>query len=212
MLGELRRRAAGADVVSRIDQPAADLAGEWRTHLGVAQVDRGFLELRLHRANLTLRDLLLGGRLVKLLLADRAGFDGPLKAVGGHLGLRQLRFRLHQAGFRLIHRRHVGRLLDHEEKLVLLDRLAVLEQHLLEKAGNPRDQFGRAECGGIAGEIESLGDIALFGRGDRNLRRRRGDVGVLLLVAGGQQTGRDHRRREQAERSARLPAVPASSS
>ncbi len=185
---------ARADQISGIHEPAADAAVERRVDLGITEVEFGRFQRRLLRQHLGGLAFLDRFRLVHLLLTDRAAAPGYAPAFGGQLGLFERRLCPRQVGLGRVHRGDILRLLDLEQQLALLDQVAILEKHLLEKAFDPCSQLDGLDRGDIAGELQIVGDRFLDGFGHGHLRRRRRHIGVLFLArAREQRDGEDHR-------------------
>ena len=88
--------------------------------LGIAQVELGGLQLGLRGQHLGLR-LLRRGRLIQLLLADRAALDRLLHARERRLRLGKRGFGARDLGLGPATSRLERRLLDHEQQIALLD-------------------------------------------------------------------------------------------
>jgi len=122
-------------------------------------------------------DVLL--RLAQLGLADvhlrtSAIYDG------GVPGPREIGLGLGELGARRLERRRVLVALDHEQRLALLDLCALLEQHLLEHAGDPRPHLDGGDRVGARREVADDGNGALHHLGHDDLGRRRWGWCVLL--------------------------------
>ena len=72
---------------------------------------------------------------------------------GGVPGPREIGLRLGELGARRLERRRVLVALDHEQRLALLDLGALLEQHLLEHAGDPRPHLDGGDRLGARREV-----------------------------------------------------------
>jgi hypothetical protein len=192
-----------------VGPPVGDAALERGLHLGEAQVQLVVAQLGLGRRQGRLRPQQLGVALVERGLGRGRGAHQPLGAI--LLELRQLELGLRLPDLRLVpvDRRLVGPGIDHEQDLVLLDHLAVVEPDLLEiarDAGANLDLLHRLEA---SGELVPLGELAHQRRGHRDLGRRRGDspgpagtLGFALPAGGEQQRGAHQGRCREGPRSA----------
>ena len=208
-LGERGLLAAAAHQVVRIDEVLAHLSVERRRHQGVAEVQLGERDLRLGRQNVGFGRLLfehpvvdvdLGGR----VLLEQRGVPADLEmgVVAGDDRRLQLRLGLLELVLVLV-------LLDGEQKIALLDELAVFEMDLFQIARHAGDQLDRIDRLGVAGDDQGLADRLNFRQddGDRRPggvggRRLHGRRGLGLLAGRSGRRGRGRRGRSpQAPRS-----------
>ncbi|MEJ2389616.1 MAG: hypothetical protein P8Y27_20650 [Chromatiaceae bacterium] len=184
-----RRRA---HQVPHIHEMAADAAGKGGHHPGVPQVQLGDLDVGLRlihggRRGVALREPLLQVRLGACALLHQPRLPGVLRAGAGQLRLLLGERRLGQLEIGL-----VGRALDDEEQVALLDHRAVLEIHRLQIACHPRYQIDRRHRARRSRQVQVTGYRLDHGVGNRHRRRRRWGVPVAVVAARGQQQRRQH--------------------
>ena len=152
----------------------------------VAEVDRGDRHAGLVVQDLRLVGVALGARLVHLRLRGEVALAQSGLPVELGLGLHQVGLGRRQGRLRLLQLRLIGRRLDDEQRVALLDLGAVLIVDLA--AGSPAPApRGRPDCTATALPVSSrYGSTVLLHRlRHADLRRRRRDVGVLLLTRRG---------------------------
>jgi hypothetical protein len=166
------------------------------------------VERRFDRAELRRRDGLGRGQAVELLARDRVLLEqprGPL-LVGGRelelgsgalpLGGQALDLGLERPG------------VDPEQRRAGFDAAALVEMHGFDVAADARAHFDRLDGLQPAGEFLPLVDRPHRHRRDRHFRRRRrGLLDIRVAgIAAGQDRGRDHRQRNQAQDQGEAPA------
>ncbi len=191
-----------ADAVVRAADPATDRGGD----LGIAEVELGLLEgsLLVHQVCPGLGELIV--HLVEALLRHRLALHQVGIALLLDLGEVEGRLRLGDAGLHLVDLGLVGRLLDHEEQLALLDLAAFLEIPLLEEAFHAGTEVDRVDRLDASGEVEAGGDVLLRHGHDTDGRRGRlgGRLLLLALAATGQKEAREHQGRKHPGQPAGL--------
>ena len=124
-------------------------------------------------------------RLVVIGLGRDLSGDQVSLALEFRLRLRQGRLRADDGRLRRVDLELVGLRLDREQRRALLDEVAVLVADRLHEALHARDEIDRVDRRGVAGRFEIARDLLLDRRGDRDLRRRRRGVLVVLAASGG---------------------------
>ena len=113
-----------------------------------------------------------------------------LAALKLQLGVDLGRLGLGEGGARLVDRCLVGRLLDAEQQIALLDLLPFGEGALLDEARHPRNEIDLVDRRNAADVIGGFRDLTAHHRRNRNGGRRRGALG-----------GRDAAGRHDAQRA-----------
>mmetsp|Transcript_53691 Transcript_53691/g.126356 ORF Transcript_53691/g.126356 Transcript_53691/m.126356 type:complete len:528 (-) Transcript_53691:1334-2917(-) len=171
--GHQRRqhRLANADQVARRDVGARGAAIDRRSDVGVFDVEPRLHQGRLGRPQIGFGRAQAGTQLVDLLLADGVDADQLLGA--GQFGLGQLGLGL-QRGDLCLGAGDVGLEgagVDAEQRVALLDPLALLEAHRLDGAGHAGAHFNRVGRLQPGGELLELLHLALGGGSHRHRRR-----------------------------------------
>ncbi|GJE45787.1 hypothetical protein AEGHOMDF_4987 [Methylobacterium soli] len=190
--GELGR-AADADEGAHIHQMVGDDPVEGRQHLGIAEIDRGEIEI-----GLRLRDRgrgLVEPGLGVLDMGLRGEFLLPQRRLALVLGLRvgAGRHLRRQAALRLFELRLVGVALEREERRALPDAGAVRVGDGVEEALDAGFEIDGREGLGVAGQLEIADHRALDRLRHRDGGRRGRNVMVRLVAAGhdAEQPGRE---------------------
>ena len=140
--------------------------------IGVAKVQLRGLDRRLaggHRGDV---GLVLGGRGVQFLLADRIDLRQRLGTAQVTLRLLQRGLVLRQRGARLGERLDVGLRVDHEQQFARLHALALARNLLLEDAPHPRADFHGVDRLGLRDVVLGEGCWCMRHGHDADLRRR----------------------------------------
>ena len=181
--GEHGRRV-GADQLADRDLPRGHHAVERRGHVGIAEIDLGLPFIGLRGLQVGLRGVALRQRLVVIGLGRHLlGHQSGLPVIFG-LRLGQGRLVADHGGLGRVHLELVRLRLDGEQRRALLDEVAVLVADRLHEALHARDQIDRIDGRRVAGRFEIAGDVLLDRRGDRDLRRRRRGIFVILAAGG----------------------------
>src|SRR5262249_45666700 len=158
-------RAGGCPAAS--DQAAdrhlagADPSGEWRRDVAIFEVELGVPDACLGILDRGLRGVLFVGALVDRLLC--AEVAAPERLRTHELAVRECKAcnRRLQLGLRLGQLDFVRAWIDDEEKIALMDDLAVLEMDFRERPAYLRAQLDAVDCGKLTKESKPRVDIAL---------------------------------------------------
>ncbi len=170
-----QRTAVRSDHVAFGQFGAADLAGDWRGDLGVAQVDVGGLQVGIGDDHVALGAFLIGNPYVEQRLGGGVGLGQFLCACALRGGVGEFALRLKERALRLLHRRLERVRLDPVENVAFLDDVALLEQDLLEETRHARADLHPFDSLHAPDEFGRLGDRPQLGRQDAD-----GDGGGLL--------------------------------
>src|SRR5262249_31513221 len=197
--GEQRRVALSTgDEVAGIDAPVGDAPADRRPHVGPFEVERGLPQRSFGRGDLAGGVALSGLAGVEFalgygLVAHQRG--RALHVEGGDLepGLGAFDIRIG-----LVDGDSVGPRIDHEQKVALLDELALAEIDRVDETGDPRPHLDALDRDEPPRVFVPLGDLFLQWPRHGHRRRRRGSGASLLAVAAGQRVGREHQKAEQS--------------
>src|SRR4029079_14154089 len=126
---------AGDEVAAR-HAAVADAARDRRAEFGEFEIELGLADRGLVGGNRSRRATLRLGALVEGLLGDGAVADELLGALKIGIGESEIGLSLRQGAARLRHRVLERPLVDGEQKIALLNHLAVAEMNLVEIARN----------------------------------------------------------------------------
>jgi hypothetical protein len=177
-------RRVGADELAERHLARTHCAVERRRHLGVVEIDRGLLRIRLRLLQVRPRAIARRLRLIEHRLRGEllAGEFGLALVFGLRLlqrclgaSLRRLRGGELQA---------VGFGLDGEQQRILFHEVAVGVADPLNEALHPRHEIDRIDSRRVAGRFEIAGDLPLCRGCHRDLRRRRRRVFVVVTATG----------------------------
>src|SRR5262249_33341173 len=167
----------GLDQVALGENLESDPTVDWGADLGVAEIDLRLVERRLCLHHARLRRRLVGLALVDRRLRDVLVTHQLPTAVELQLAVDLRRLGLREGGAGLLDGRLVGRLLDQEQQVALLDVLSLFEFALLEKARHAGDDIDLIDRGEASDVIDGFGHLPAHHWRDRNRGRRRGALG-----------------------------------
>ena len=201
-----QRAGRGSDEVADRNRCPSDPTRQRSANFGVAE-----LQLRLLQRSLLARQLassiaLLSGHHIQSLLRARLTLDKGGLPLDLYVCELQRRLRLLNAGIDLVDGGLVGRLLDDEQQVALLDVLAFVEQALLEEALHTRAQLHLVLRLHAPGEGQGRPDLILGDGDDGNRRRRRLGGGFLAAIVAGCQ--KQHQRKAQSTPRMRAISAP----
>jgi hypothetical protein len=183
---------SGSDDVALRDGGLPDLARNGSADFGVAQVDLRLLELRLRAKNLRFetsfgsKSGVVGRSLTRW--AGKKGF-GPLQSL-----FRILKLRLQLIDCRLF-RLNVGfegRLLDTVEQIAFFDLGSFIEEALLKKSRDAREEIDASDSLYPADKLARFCQGLFFGPDDAD-RRRSGGRGLRRCSGGGSEKKEDQK-------------------
>ena len=187
-----QERVVGRDEAALGLRGTARQAGDRRDDVRVAQVQLDFAELRLGGAHVGRGELGVRRRVVGFLLTDRLALGERLEPRGFAIGLRLLRLRPRDLGLgsRRLRLQRLG--IDDEQALPLFHGGALLEELLLEDAGDARAHLDFLRAGRLTHVFVRHGNGLRRHDGRGDLRRRHPVKAALLLrraAAGEQREG-----------------------
>src|SRR5262245_7115639 len=158
----------GLDQIAFGDDGDSDPSIDGRVDLRVAEIDLRLVELRLRLHDAGLRRLLVGFALVDRGLRDVLVAHQLLAALELQLGVDLGRLGLGNICARLLDGRLIGRLLDAEQEIALLDVLPLFEVALLEEARHAGDDIDLVDGGEAPDVVDRVRDLTAHDRSDGN--------------------------------------------
>jgi len=154
-------------------------------HVGITEIDLSLLLVGLCRLQVGLCRIPLCQSLVVISLGRNLFTDESGLALILGLRLCQRGLRAYDGCFRRINFQLVGLWLDGEERSAFLHKIAISVTNRLNKTLHARNQIDRVHGSRAACGLEIARDLTLDGRCDRDLRRWRCGV-LIILPAGGE--------------------------